>query len=242
MPVITVSGNLVSGAREVARDLAQALGLDYVDQEILVEAARQLGVSVATVERRDERARGFAERLGLLMRTLMERSAAATDPLSGAGLDVVLAHTYGEAAGLPSGEEGELTEERYLVTLTSVIKGVAARGNVVILGRGSQVILRDDPGAFHVLVYAPKQQRIEALARRDGMTPEDAKKRIKESDQNRAAFHQRFFKVDSESPALYDLALNTAHIPHPLAVEMIAMAVRGSAAPLPAEHHDVPQP
>ncbi|MHB8378201.1 MAG: cytidylate kinase-like family protein [Dehalococcoidia bacterium] len=242
MPVITVSGNLGSGAREVARDVAQQLALDYVDQEILVEAARQLGVSLAAVERRDERARGIAERLALLMRTLMERSAAATDPLSGAGLDVVLAHTYGQAAGLPSGEEGELNEDRYLATLTSVIKGVAARGNVVILGRGSQAILRDQPDAFHVCIFAPKQQRILGLVQRDGMLPDDAKKRVKESDQNRVAFHQRFFKVDAESPALYDLTVNTAHIPPALAVDLIAIAVRGVSARPPGEHHDVPQP
>ena len=104
IPVITIAGSIGSGAREIAQAVAQELHLDYVDQEILVEAARQLGVSVATVERRDERASTLAERLGSMMRTLMERSAAAGagDPAAGGGLDVVLARTYGEAAELPS--------------------------------------------------------------------------------------------------------------------------------------------
>jgi cytidylate kinase len=237
-PVITVSGALGSGAREVAHDVARELRLDYVDQEILVEAAHLLGVSVETVERQDERRRSFAERLGSLMRTLMERSAAATDPMSGAGLDVVLSHTYGQAAELPSGDEGDLNERKYLETLTTVIKGIAARGNVVILGRGSQAILREEPTAFHVNIYAPRQQRIDALVAREGMDPDEAKRRIKVSDAGRAAFHERFFKVDAASPALYDLTINTGRLSTEAAARIVAAAVRCRPE---AERGDVPQ-
>ncbi|HZP56404.1 MAG TPA: cytidylate kinase-like family protein [Dehalococcoidia bacterium] len=230
MPVITVSGSLGSGARDLAHEVAEAMRLDYVDQEILVEAARQLGVSVAAIERHDERPSSLAERLGGLMRTLMERSAAAGggDPLGGGeGLQNVLARTYGEAAELPSeGDSGDLDDDRYLRTLTSVIKGVAARGNVVILGRGSQAILQHEPESLHVYVYAPKQARIDALVARDGMTPDEAERRIKESDQNRSAFHQRYFKVDADRPALYDLTINSSRIQLDLAVKLVELAVR----------------
>lgn len=238
-PVITVSGGLASGARDVAQDVARQLRLDYVDQEILVEAARLLGVSLQTVERQDERRRGFADRLGSLMRTLMERSALATDPMSGAGLDVVLSHTYGQAANLPAGDEDDLNERKYLETLTTVIKGIAARGNVVILGRGSQAILGDDASVFHVDIVATKQQRIDTLVAREGMDPDDAKRRIKESDAGRAAFHERFFKVDAASPALYDLVINTGRVPFDEAAHLVVEAVRCRQAG--AERGDVPQ-
>jgi cytidylate kinase len=227
MAVITVSGRLAGGAREVSQAVAQKMKLDYVDQEILVEAARQLGVSVEAVESRDERATGLGERLSSMMRTLMERSAAAgaADPMGGGGLEMVLARTYGEAAELPSeSERGQLDDERYLKTLTSVITGLAARGNVVILGRGSQAILQHEPGVLHVYVYSPKQQRIDALVEHEGMTPADAERRIKQSDQNREAFHRRYFKVDADSPHLYDLTLQFGRIHTDLAVKLIAQA------------------
>ena len=77
------------------------------------------------------------------------------------GLEMVLARTYGEAAELPSGERARAARrDRYIKTLTSVIKGVAARGNVVLLGRGSQAILQDAPGTLHVYVAASKEWRI----------------------------------------------------------------------------------
>jgi cytidylate kinase len=164
------------------------------------------------------------------MLTLMERSAAAGagDPAAGGGLDVVLARTYGEAAQLPSESQqlGQLDDERYLRTLTSVIKGVAARGNVVLLGRGSQAILQHEEDALHVYIYAPKRARIAAVMQQQGMSERDAERRVKESDSNRSAFYQRYFKTSPDAPQLYDLVVNAGRLRIDLAVKLIALAVR----------------
>jgi cytidylate kinase len=228
MAVITVSGSLGSGAREVAQAVAAEMRLEYVDQEIIVEAARQLGVRVADVESRDERKSSIGERLASVMRTLMERSAAAgaADPLGGGGLEMVLARTYGEAADLPESGAGQLDDERYIKTLTGVLKGVAKRGDIVVLGRGSQAILRDEPGVLHVYVAAPMEHRVSVLVERDGISRGDAEKRIKDSDKNRIAFHRHYFKIEPDSPALYDLGINAGRIRTDIAAKMIAIAAR----------------
>ncbi|MGH9203340.1 MAG: cytidylate kinase family protein, partial [Vicinamibacterales bacterium] len=49
MPVITMSGNIASGAREVGQTVAQELGIDFVDQQLMVQASQRCGVSVGTV-------------------------------------------------------------------------------------------------------------------------------------------------------------------------------------------------
>lgn len=229
MPVITVTGRLSSGARELAQAAAAALKLDYLDREILMAAARELGVSESDVEHHDERASGIGERLASVLRTLMERSAAAgaADPVSGGGLDELLARTYGHATQLPdSGDVGQLDDEHYLRTLTSVIKGVAARGNVVILGRGSQVILQHEPDTVHVYVTLPRPERVEALQQREGITPAEAERAIKQSDQNRLEFHRRYFKAEMEDPRLYDLMIHAGRIAPDLAVQLVVDAVR----------------
>jgi cytidylate kinase len=225
MPVITVSGTLGSGAREIAQAVAARLKLEYVDHEILVEAARELGVSVAAVEQRDERRSSIGERLASVMRTLMERSAAAgtTDPMSGGGLEMVLARSYGEAAELPSGQ-GQLDDESYIKTLTSVIKDLHARGNVVLLGRGSQAILQDAPETLHVYVASPREHRVGSVMMRDDISRADAERRIDKSDKERQAFHRVYFKVEPDSPALYDLGINGARIRIETATEVIAAA------------------
>jgi cytidylate kinase len=224
MPVITVSGTLGSGAREVAQAVAGAMQLEYVDHEIMVEAARELGVSVAAVESRDERRGGFGERLAGVMRTIMERSAQAgtPDPIGG-GLELVLSRSYGEAADLGAAP-GSPDDEAYISTLTSVIRGVASRGNVVILGRGSQAILHDEPGTLHVWVAAPIEHRIANIMQRDNLGRGEAEKRIKKSDAGRDAFHRHFFKVEPNSPALYDMGINAARISVDTAAKMVALA------------------
>ena len=237
MPVITISGYLASGAREIAREVASALKLEFVDQMILVEAARELGVSVADVENRDERTTSIGERVAAALSSLMERSASVGtfDPISGGGmgLETVLARTYGEAAELPSGGgRGQLDKDRYIKTLTSVIQGVAARGNVVLLGRGSQAILRDAPETLHVYVAASKEWRIGNIVTNEGMSKQDAERRIDKSDANRQAFHRRYFKVEFNSPQQYDMAINAGHISRPVAAKMIAVAA-AALAPKP---------
>ncbi len=211
MTVVTLSGQPGTRAREIGRLAAERLGIDYIDQEILVEAARTLGVPMETVVPFEEErtATGLGDRLATMLRRFLERSAAAgaADPMMGAGgLDIVLGRTYAEAAAQ------EVSNERYLATLTGVIRDLAAHDNVLIIGRGSQVILRDWPGAVHVLLVAPREHQVQTIASREGLTRDEATKRVHESAKGRAAFHHTFFKVNVDDPSLYHLALSTANL------------------------------
>ena len=44
MPVVTMSGNIASGAREVGLLVARALCVDFVDQQLMVHAAQRCGI------------------------------------------------------------------------------------------------------------------------------------------------------------------------------------------------------
>lgn len=230
MTVVTVSGQPGTNAREVGRTTAERLGIDYIDQEILVEAARTLGVPMETVVPIEERTSGLGERLTTMLRRFLERSAVAgaTDPMMGAGgLDVVLGRTYAEAVA----EEGlqEVSDERYLATLTGIIRDLAAHDNVLIIGRGSQVILKDWPGAVHVLLVAPLPVRTKTLAERERLSTDEASKRVHDRGKARAAFHHRFFKVDVDDPALYHLTLNTGSLSLEQTAQIIADVTQDGA-------------
>ena len=233
MPVVTVSGTTGSGAREVARLTADILGVDYVDREILVDAAQRLGVSARAVAQRDERCQSFGERLASLLRTFLERSAAAGagDPLVGAGaLEVLLARSYGDLTESPEHEVGDAL---YMKTVTAIIREVGQRGNIVILGRGSHLILRDHPSALHVLTLAPPSLRVQRMAEREGLSPQEATKRIHDLDKGRVAFYHKFFKVEANDPACYDLVIETSRLPFELAAQLVAEAARAREATAP---------
>ena len=223
MAVVTISGQTGSGAHAIGRLTAEQLQLHYVDQEILVEAARALGVPVESVVSRDERTDGMGERLASMLRRFLEHSAAAgaADPmLGGGGLDVLLGRTYTEAAA----GEGmqEVSAERYVETLCTIVADLAVHDDVLIIGRGSQAILADRSAATHVLLVAPLEHRVEVVARREELDPEAAAKRVHDSDKGRAAFHRKFFDIDVDDPALYHLVLNTARFPAEEAARVIS--------------------
>lgn len=230
MPVVTVSGQAGSGAREVGQFAARLLGIDYVDQHLLVEAARRCGVPVGAMAERDERCASFRERLAAFLRGFLERSAAAGgEPLAGTGgLEVLLSRTYAEMAA--EREEPELSENLYFQTMSAIIQELGGRGNIVIVGRGSQMILHDRPDVLHVLCIAPLEVRVQRFAQREGLEREEAARRVAENDRGRAAYHRRFWKVDPDDPSLYDLTLQTAALPLETAGELVAAAARAKTA------------
>lgn len=233
MPVVTMSGNLASGAREVGQAAARLLGIDFVDQQLLVEGAKRCGVPVDAMAQRDERCASRRERLASILRNFLERSAATgADPLAGAGgLEVLLSRTYAEMA--VEREEPHLDDVLYMKTMSAIIMELGARGDTAILGRGSQMILAEQPAALHVLCVAPQPLRVRRLAEREGITPEDAAHRVADSDRARAAFHRKFWRVNVDDPLLYDLALDTARLSYEVAAELVATAARAKAGTAP---------
>ncbi len=229
MPVVTMTGTIASGAREIGRDAASLLGIDYVDQQLLVDAARRLGVPVDVMADHDERCSSFGERLSGILRGFLERSAAGGDPFTGAGgLEGLLGRTYTDMA--EGREEPEVSDSLHMKTMTAIIRELGDRGEIVVLGRGSQMILRDLPGALHVLTVAPEELRIERLAAREGMSPEEAESRLQESDRARAAFYRKFWKVEVGDPSLYDLTLETSKLLYEVGAELVAVAARAAAS------------
>jgi cytidylate kinase len=229
MPVVTMSGAAGSGAREVGPLAAELLGADYVDRQIMVDAARRLGVSAEALVERVEHSASFGERLANVLRTFLERSAVAGvgDPLTGTGgLEVLLGRSYSEMAADVGSSAQELDDALYIKTLTTIIGELGETGNIVILGRGGQMILKDLPTALHVLTHAPLELRTLRIAEREQLALEEAGKRIQERDSGREAFHRKFFKVDVNDPGLYDLVIDTSRLPYTVAAEIIATGAR----------------
>jgi cytidylate kinase len=226
MPVVTISGEMTSGAREVGRRVAGLLGIDFVDQQLMVEAAKRCGVPVGAVAQHDERAATFRERISAILNSFLENSAATgADPASGgAGVEAVLSQTYADMAR-PQ-EQASITDKVYLETMTALIRDIAASGRVVILGRGSQMILRDTRTVLNVLCVAPPEVRWQRIAEDEGIGLEEARKKALQLDQARAAFHRKFWKVDVDDPRLYDVTVDTCRMSYDMAAEVVAAAAR----------------
>jgi cytidylate kinase len=97
-------------------------------------------------------------------------------------------------------------EATYLHQLAHVILSVAHQGNAIIVGRGGNLIVRD---ALRVRLRAPFRHRVETIAAALGISREEAERRVRESDRQRADFIRVEFAHDIDNPEEYDLFLRT---------------------------------
>lgn len=222
MTMITVSRQLGSHGGEIGARVAEALGLRFVDREIIRQAAREAGVpEVALREMEYEGQRSVIERILNSMKSMPPipptpeaslREPAASIPVPFGGI---------LSSAIPA---FAATMDDYVHMVGMVIRDLAKGGDVLIVGRGSQVLLRDLPQALHLQVVAPFEQRVETIMEREGLEPREATARVKASDQTRREYLRRYHAVEWLDPTLYDLVINMGKMPIPLVVELVVAA------------------
>ncbi len=97
----------------------------------------------------------------------------------------------------------------YLENLQNFFYDLAIRENLVILGRGGQVIFKDFPPAIHVIVIAPLKNRIERVSQQYNLDEAAAARLIAEQDEDRREYLRFFFGHDWLDFDLYHLSINT---------------------------------
>jgi cytidylate kinase len=100
----------------------------------------------------------------------------------------------------------------YLNAVESLLHELAERGDVIIVGCGAQVVLRNFPGAIHVQVVAPMELRLERLMSQDRIPEDAALNRLLASDKRRATYLKENYGVNWLDPSLYDILINTKTI------------------------------
>ncbi len=97
----------------------------------------------------------------------------------------------------------------YATLFESLNFELASRGNVIIIGRGAQIVLKDIPGVFKSRIVAPRDVRIKRVAQQQGATYEEAAYFVDRYDTQRRALIRTLFDQDLKDWDLYDLILNT---------------------------------
>jgi cytidylate kinase len=107
------------------------------------------------------------------------------------------------------------------------IRRLAETGNVIIVGRGSNVITAGMPGVLHVRVVAPLQRRIENMQRFEGLGRKEAIERLRHDDLGRQRYLKKYFGKDIDDPLLYHMVVNTGLISLEEAARLISDLVTG---------------
>jgi hypothetical protein len=184
--VITVEREYGSRGGEFAHDLAAHLGWRLLDSELPCAAARIAGVSPELAKKYDERLDPWYYRYGK-----------------------VFWHDSGYSiAGLS--DDQVFDSERMLSLIRKEILNAADQGNCVLVGRGAACALANQPGCFHVFVYATAAAKRDWFIRVFPKQAEQADQTLAATDKRRAALIRKAYQQDWCARGLYHMLLNSA--------------------------------
>lgn len=207
--VVTIARQCGSGGAEVGRILTRQTNLHYLDHEIIDEVARRSGVAVEQIENQDEQTTGP---LGYMLEAL--------------NTNALFNLNYSKLLSRQTPSAPTLTHEQAYFHLTQhVVLEMARTGNAVIIGRGSQFLLRGLPRILHVYVFAPLPRRIENVREHFHLTRSQAIDFIEHRDDETENYLRHYYGSNGTQPELYHLLINTGLFSFETAADLIAQAL-----------------
>lgn len=159
--VIVIGRQFGSGGRTIGKIIADRLGIDYYDTELLKKAAESEGIDPMIFKQHEEKKPSV--------------------------LKMVLQGAYGIADNfhtLP------LSSERIYKIQSKVIQDLSDKGSCVIVGRNADFILRNHPNLLSVFLHSPIQYRVKRIMeRREATSAEEAFDMAMKHDRRRESFY-----------------------------------------------------
>jgi cytidylate kinase len=194
------------GAGSIGRDVAQRLGFGYLNEAIVAQVAKDQGIEPGTVIEAEQR-KSFSTRV----LEMTARGAFFATPDS----------------SLYASDE----TDTLLSLIRDAVRDAADRGSVVLVAHAACYACADRSDVLRVGVIAPLSTRASRMGAALGIGDKEAAKSLRRSDAARASYLKRVYGVDKESPADYDLVINTERLAPDVAVGLILGLVQARPAP-----------
>ena len=192
--VIVIGRQFGSGGRTVGKIIAERLGIEYYDTEILKRAAQSQGIEPHVFEPHDEKRPS-------VLKTLLQGVYGIADNF----------HT------VPLGSENIYRIE------AEIIKDLASKNSCVIVGRSADHILHNKKNLLSVFLHAPIEKRVaRILERKDATDLEKAMDMARRHDKRREDYYNFFTGERRWGVASnYHLSLDTSGMDNDSVAEII---------------------
>jgi cytidylate kinase len=211
MAVITISRQYGSGGDEIASRLCELLGYRLFDKRMMAQIASEAGLSSKEVIDSQEDRHQVLSFFDRLFGHKVTEAWVSKD----------------ESSGARTVELMELDSKRYVTVVHDLLQTAAQQGNVVIMGRGGQVVLKGQPGVLHVRLAASLEERVRRVSEQQRFTnPAAARDFVAGRDRAGADYIRTYYDADWDDPALYHLELNTGLWDTESAAQIIADVVK----------------
>lgn len=238
MTVVTISRQMGCHGEEIAAGVAEALGLRLVDAKTIDQAAQIAGVPQETLaEWEYEGEHSLATQVLKALRAMPHTVYPVSSPEAGTMTAQDRSNVVLPFTGLfsPLAPPISASVESYVRMVSLVVRGLAHEGNVLIAGRGGQIVLKHHPNALHVQLVAPFDYRLTLLQDRFELDKRVAQQRLRASDRARSDYVRRYHGANWLDPTLYHLVLNTGQLSVAAVVDLIVSAQQNLAGPRESE-------
>ncbi|MEG1931490.1 MAG: cytidylate kinase-like family protein [Pygmaiobacter sp.] len=184
--VITIARENGSGGRLLGERLAQELGIEFYNRDLMRLASDESGINEELFARVDEQ----------MKNTLL--SKVARDAYKG---EVI-----------PPDSEDFTSSENLFRYQARVILELARSRSCVIIGRCADYILQDCDNVLRVFLHAPEPARVATLMERHHISEEEARRAMTKVDKRRAAYYRAVTDSNWRDAEHYDLSLDMAKL------------------------------
>lgn len=180
--IVTVSRQFGSGGRSIAKAVAERLGYEYYDNELVCQIAKESGFSEDFIREAGEYA-GYKSSL-----------------------------LFSLATGSMSSGNGMSTTDSLYVFQHNFIKELGKKGKCVIVGRCADYILKDRDDCFNVFIHASMDFRADRIVRLYGEREDSPEKRLADKDKKRMNYYKHYtYRRWGDAPN-YHLCLDSGAI------------------------------
>lgn len=198
--VITIGRQFGSGGRVLGKLLAERLGIEFFDKELLLEAARKSGVIPELYEHKDER----------------------MPSVLGGGISFAM----GLINQAPWAGHTSVSDESMQVAIADTIRELAARESCVIVGRTADYVLRDHPRCINIFVHAPEQDCVKRVMERGDCASEaEAKARCRKINKIRSGYYNFYTDKRWGHSTSYHLTVDSSSMPMEQLADFVARFV-----------------
>ncbi len=196
--VITICREYGSGGKYIGERLAQELNMKLYDKEILSRVSEESGIDLNILEQVDEKQE---QSFWYTFATSLYETADSIDPMN---------------QKLPSNEKLFIEQAR-------VIENLADKEDCIIIGRCSNIILKNKPNVFNIFIYSSNlefkiQRKIKYSNIKDR---NEVEKLINKTDLEREKYYNYFTGKKWGDREDYDIMIDTSKIGIDNTVELI---------------------
>jgi cytidylate kinase len=201
--IVTISATFGAGGSVIGPEVADRLGLPFVDRAIPVAVAMEIGCTLDEALAHDDRAeRGIGRILA---------GTARLPSVTLGGMDIYL-------------PDRTLVPEEEFVGRTERVLEKITEG--VVLGRAAALVLAGRQHTLHVRVDGAKDRRLAKVASSFALGAREAQRMLEDNDRARAAYVKHFYRVDPADPGLYHLVLDGTRLSESVCADLIVAAAQ----------------